>query len=117
MNLVRQLLVHRHVGLLIRRNQRRVDRVLNMLFDEGRHGLRERSRNVVRDIWTEQEALDLVRESLSHASRLTLNTQRRSKGERFTCFIESAIPRAICPLNAFLISVFAIASSAGKTDV
>ena len=61
MDLARQLLVHCGRLLSVRRNEGLRDGVLHVLLDGRRNGAREGPSNVVGDIWTEEQSLDLIR--------------------------------------------------------
>jgi len=68
MQLARKVLLHR-LGLLhVRWDECLVDRVLDVPLDKRRHRSRERPRNVVRHIRTQQQPLDFRRERLANTA-------------------------------------------------
>lgn len=73
---MRKLLMHCRIGLLVRGDERRIDRVLDMSLNQRSHRLRKRARNVVRDVRTKQQAFNLIRQRLH--THQPLPTSRKS---------------------------------------
>ena len=64
-DLMRKLLVHTRRLLSVSGNEVLCDGLLDLLLDERRHCCRERTSDMIRDIWTEEQPLDFGRKVLA----------------------------------------------------